>query len=217
MTRYRAIAVLCLAAGIIVVVGIFFDARTTLVAYLIAWVATASIPIGALALLQMTYLVHRAWTNDLHRILIAATETLPLCGLLALPILLGQAELYPAAEGSVDLPAFKAAYLSPWFFATRTIVFFRDLVRACVLGQGGVEKSGSHGLCGLCRADRLCADSFTGRHRLAPIAQSRISFLDLRASVHQLHVDVGTGIRTWSRPVITHMDSFGARLRRAVS
>ncbi|MBN8969041.1 MAG: hypothetical protein J0G95_11350 [Rhizobiales bacterium] len=124
MTRYRAIAVLCLAAGIIVVAGIFFDARTTLAAYLIAWVATASIPIGALALLQMTYLVHRAWTNDLHRILIAATETLPLCGLLALPILLGQPELYPAAEGSVDLPAFKAAYLSPWFFATRTIVFF---------------------------------------------------------------------------------------------
>ncbi|CAM5332094.1 hypothetical protein AFEL58S_00943 [Afipia felis] len=124
MIRRRAIALLCLMAGVVVIAGILLDARTTLAAYLIAWIAIASIPIGALALLQMTYLIHRAWTNDLHRILIAATETLPLCGLLALPILLGQAELYPAAEGSMDLPTFKAVYLSPWFFAARTIAFF---------------------------------------------------------------------------------------------
>lgn len=113
----------CAAAAIAVIAGIFIDARTVLAAYLIVWIAMSSIPIGALALLQMTYLVRRSWTTDLHYILTSATETLPLCGLLALPILLAQAQLYPAADNSADLPAFKAVYLAPWFFAARTLIF----------------------------------------------------------------------------------------------
>ena len=114
---------LCVAAGIAVIAGVLIDARTVLAAYLIVWIAIASIPIGALAWLQMTYLIRRSWTTDLHRIVTSATETLPLCGLLALPILLGQAQLYPAADNIADLPAFKAVYLAPWFFAARTLIF----------------------------------------------------------------------------------------------
>lgn len=114
---------LCVAAGIAIIAGVLIDARTVLAAYLIVWIAIASIPIGALAWLQMTYLIRRSWTTDLHRIFTSATETLPLCGLLALPILLGQAQLYPAANSSADLPAFKAIYLAPWFFAARTLIF----------------------------------------------------------------------------------------------
>lgn len=103
--------------------GALVDPRTTLAAYLVGVITLTAIPIGALLILSTTYLVRRAWTDELHPILVATTATLPLCGLLFLPVLLGQSLLYPAAAG-VDLPAFKAIYLAPWPFALRTIAFF---------------------------------------------------------------------------------------------
>ena len=109
------LACLCLGAVI--------DPRTILAAYLVGWVTLASIPIGGLLLLATTYLVRRAWTYDLHPILIATTASLPLFGLLFVPILFGQVLLYPVAAGA-GVPAFKAAYLAPWAFALRTIAYF---------------------------------------------------------------------------------------------
>ncbi|MBN9013676.1 MAG: hypothetical protein J0H25_11735, partial [Rhizobiales bacterium] len=109
------LACLCLVAII--------DLRTTLAAYLIGWITLVSIPIGGLLILATTYLVRRAWTDDLHPVLIATTAALPLCGLLFVPVLLGQTLLYPVAAG-IDAPAYKAAYLAPWSFALRTIAYF---------------------------------------------------------------------------------------------
>lgn len=103
--------------------GAMIDPRTTMAAYLIAWITLAAIPIGGLLILATTYLVRRAWTDDLHPILIATTSSLPLCGVLFVPVLLGQSLLYPVAAGAV-VPAFKAAYLAPWAFALRTIAYF---------------------------------------------------------------------------------------------
>jgi hypothetical protein len=99
------------------------DPRSALAGYLIGWITLASIPIGGLLILATTYLVRRAWTKDLHSILVAATATLPLFCLLSVPILLGQSWLYPVAAGA-GAPAFKAAYLAPWAFAVRTIAWF---------------------------------------------------------------------------------------------
>ena len=110
-----SLAGLCLSA--------ILDPRTTLAGYLVGWVTLAAIPIGGLLILPTTYLVRRAWTHDLHPILIATTSALPLCGVLFLPVLLGQSLLYPVAAG-VEVSAFKAAYLTPWAFALRTIAFF---------------------------------------------------------------------------------------------
>lgn len=103
--------------------GAIIDPRTTLAGYLIGWVTLASIPIGGLLILPTTYLVRRAWTDDLHPILVATTATLPLCGLLFVFVLLGQSLLYPAASGA-PIPAFKSAYLAQWAFALRTIAYF---------------------------------------------------------------------------------------------
>ena len=103
--------------------GAMIDPHTTLAAYLIGWITLAAIPIGGLLILATTYLVRRAWTDDLHPVLIATTAALPLCGALFVPVLLGQSLLYPVAAGA-DVPAFKAAYLAPWAFALRTIAYF---------------------------------------------------------------------------------------------
>jgi hypothetical protein len=116
-TIIGAVMLACLCLGALI------DPRTTLAAYLVGWITLASIPIGGLLVLGTTYLVRRAWTDDLHPILIATTAILPLCGLLFAPVLLGQSLLYPAVAGA-NVPAFKAAYLAPGAFTLRTIAYF---------------------------------------------------------------------------------------------
>jgi hypothetical protein len=71
-----------------------------------------------------SYLVRRAWTEALHGVMVSATSVLPFLALLFLPVLIGMKELYPAAAPGHALPAFKAVYLAPWFFALRTVIYF---------------------------------------------------------------------------------------------
>lgn len=124
MSRIRLrVTIVGIAALVCLCLGAMIDPRTTLAAYLIAWITLAAIPIGGLLILATTYLVRRAWTDNLHPVLIATTAALPLCGVLFVPVLLGQSLLYPVAAG-VSVPAFKAAYLAPWAFALRTIAYF---------------------------------------------------------------------------------------------
>ena len=115
------VVVICL---LVLALGLVIDRRSTLAAYIVAWVAMGAIPLGALGVLMMSYLVRRAWTGRLHAVLVAATSALPVVALLYLPVLIGMTELYPAASGHHPLPPFKAAYLAPWFFTLRTITYF---------------------------------------------------------------------------------------------
>ncbi|TYL89172.1 hypothetical protein FXB40_36925 [Bradyrhizobium rifense] len=89
-----------------------------------AWIGLGAIPIGALGVQMTSYLVQRAWTHALYATLAAATAVLPVAALLFTPVLIGMKELYPAATDASSLPAFKAVYLAPWFFALRSIVYF---------------------------------------------------------------------------------------------
>jgi hypothetical protein len=113
-----ALAVCLFLAGAVV------DSRSALAAYLVAWIAISAIPVGALGVLMVSYLVRRDWTEALHPVLTAATATIPLAGGLFIPILYFLTQLYPAASGTVSLPAFKAVYLAPWFFAARAVFYF---------------------------------------------------------------------------------------------
>jgi hypothetical protein len=113
-----------LAAVLILIAGLAIDRRSTLVAYLVAWITVATVPIGALGVLMTSYLVRRVWTEKLHSVMTATTATLPLAGGLFVPILVGMGELYPAAADHASLPAFKATYLAPWFFAVRAVAYF---------------------------------------------------------------------------------------------
>jgi hypothetical protein len=113
-----------LAAGLTLMAGLAIDRRSTLVAYLVAWIAVAAVSIGALGVLITSYLVRRAWTEALHSIMTATAATLPLAGLLFIPILIGMRGLYPATAEHASLPAFKALYLAPPFFVLRSVVYF---------------------------------------------------------------------------------------------
>jgi hypothetical protein len=123
MRRQAKIVVLATSA-LILFAGAVIDRRATLASYLVAWIGLAAIPIGALGVLMTTYLVQRAWTHALHAILAAGTAVLPVAALLFAPVLIGMKELYPAASDASSLPAFKAVYLAPWFFALRSMAYF---------------------------------------------------------------------------------------------
>jgi hypothetical protein len=120
----RAGIVWLVAPALVLAAGMIFDIHSTLAAYLVAWIALGAIPIGALGILMMSYLVRWTWTAALRPILLSATAALPLVALLFMPMLLWMASVYPAAADPTALKPFKAVYLAPWFFGLRTIVYF---------------------------------------------------------------------------------------------
>ena len=82
------------------IAGFLVDPYTTMATYLAAAVAWSAIPVGALAVLMVTYLVRGAWTEELHDALAASALTLPAMALLFVPVLIAVPWLYPwAAEG----------------------------------------------------------------------------------------------------------------------
>jgi hypothetical protein len=120
----RTLLVVAAIGALTCAVGLWLDARTLLATYLAMSVSIVSVPVGALGVLMVSYLVRGGWTRDLHDILGAAARTTPIAGLLFIPVLLGQRWLYPWAAPAFEGSAFQAIYLTPWFFALRAVVYF---------------------------------------------------------------------------------------------
>lgn len=116
--------VLLIVSALVLIAGLIMDSHATLAAYLVAWVAFGSVPIGALGILMMSYMVRWKWTTALRPVLLSAAAALPLLALLFVPVLIGMTHVYSAAGNPESLKPFKAIYLSPWFFALRTILYF---------------------------------------------------------------------------------------------
>src|SRR3954470_11349588 len=115
------------AVGLIgAIITLALDPRAFLAGYLTVVVAVSAIPIGALGVLMMTYSIRGVWTEGLHVPLTGGAALMPLAGLLFIPVLIGIPWLYPWANHTFepDPGLFKAIYLSPWFFALRTIAYF---------------------------------------------------------------------------------------------
>jgi hypothetical protein len=124
MILVRTTALLAVIGALGAAGGLAIDARTMLACYLAAAVALVSIPLGALGVMMISYLVRGLWTSDLHAPLSRAALTLPLAGFLFIPVLIGLPWLYPWAGGGVFSGAFQSGYLQPWFFIVRTIAYF---------------------------------------------------------------------------------------------
>jgi len=120
----RSIAIAGLIGVASCAVGLWLDPKTMLASYLVAWVALSAIPIGGLAVLLTTYLVRGGWTFDLFPLLSRCMLTLPVFGLLLIPILVGMAWLYPWAAEPQHLSAFQSGYLTPLFFVFRSVIYF---------------------------------------------------------------------------------------------
>ncbi|MDX3969142.1 MAG: hypothetical protein QHD01_21455 [Bradyrhizobium sp.] len=123
--RYRgSVTIAAVVAGLVLIAGFAVDTRSTIAAYLVAWIAWGSIPIGALILFMTSYLVRRRWTVALHPVFVPATGVLPIVALAFIPVLLFMKDIYPAIADSAFLPPFKAHWFTPWFFLLRTVFYF---------------------------------------------------------------------------------------------
>jgi hypothetical protein len=106
------------------IAGLLIDPYAMMASYLAAAVACSAIPIGALAVLMVTYLVRSAWTEELHDALIAAALTLPAMALLFVPVLIAVLWLYRGATVAKHHGALQTIYLTPWFFIVRSVIYF---------------------------------------------------------------------------------------------
>ena len=84
--------------------------------YLVAWLFVWGMAQGSLALVMIHHLTGGAWGVVLRRILEAQMRTLPLVGLLFLPVGLGASHIYPWAGSTGHTEnRFFSAYFQPQF------------------------------------------------------------------------------------------------------
>jgi hypothetical protein len=132
--------------------GLLLDPRTMMASYLVAWTAASAIPIGALAVLMISYLVRAGWTVDLHPLLSRTALTIPLFALLFIPVLIGMGTIYPWAGGAAHLSPFQSAYLSAPLFVVRSIIYFAVLTALAIWvtraygDDAAMKRAGSAGL-----------------------------------------------------------------------
>ena len=106
-------------------IGLAFDPRDALVAWLVCWLGWGSIPIGALALLMLVALIPGTWRQLYARPLVLGTTLMPVVAIAMIPLLLGAQLIYPwTAHGATQgYAAFKGAWLSTGFFLVRTVAY----------------------------------------------------------------------------------------------
>ncbi|HZR82244.1 MAG TPA: hypothetical protein VFD92_14210 [Candidatus Binatia bacterium] len=121
-----------LVAGLVALalcgIGALFDPQQFLRSYLVGWLLWFGIALGCLAVLMIHHVAGGAWGASVRRVLESAAGTVPLLGLLFLPIVLGVHRLYEWAEpGVLEQDAVlrgKSHYLNVPFFVSRAILYF---------------------------------------------------------------------------------------------
>ncbi|MBA3961081.1 MAG: hypothetical protein H0X40_04160 [Chthoniobacterales bacterium] len=108
--------------------GWFFNPRQFFISYLFAELVWVGVALGCMAFLMIHYLTGGTWGWPVRRFFEAAARTLPLLGLLFIPIFFGLHLLYPwamparvAASAALQQKQF---YLSVPFFIVRAVVAF---------------------------------------------------------------------------------------------
>src|SRR6478672_12939526 len=106
-------------------IGLVLVPREALLAWLVAWLAWGSIPIGALAVLMLLALIPGSWRALYGRPLVIGATLVPLVAIAVIPLLVGIDLIYPWTNPSVTAgyAAFKSAWLSSGFFVVRAILY----------------------------------------------------------------------------------------------
>jgi hypothetical protein len=120
------------AAGLAAFVGgVLTVPRQALFSFLAAFASAVAVAVGALVLLLATNIVRADWVAPLRGAAGAAAGTLPLLGLLFVPVALGLPRLYPWAglpgavpAGSYPDPEVLRVYLNGPAFVLRSLLYF---------------------------------------------------------------------------------------------
>ncbi len=121
------------------VIGIIIDPRRTAAAYLVAYMASLAVVLGALAMIMIARVTDATWFVALRPQAEQVVGTLPALALLFIPLLVALRVLYPWAQpATIHAPSVreairaKAAYLNVPFFIVRAAVYWLTWI---VLGE----------------------------------------------------------------------------------
>ena len=128
-TRGRnGIAFVALISWIAAIAGYFLEPARFFQSYLVGFLFSIFIPLGALFFLMVMFLTGSAWSVTMRRIVENMVVTLPLGLLLCIPVLMGMGTLYewahPGAADHDSLLRAKQAYLNPSGFTWRMVIYF---------------------------------------------------------------------------------------------
>jgi hypothetical protein len=113
-----------LALGLAALAVAILGPPALLEAWLPAFLTLAGVSVGALGALATGHLLREDWLEPVRAPLEATARTLPLVAMLALPVLAGLEVLYPwAGPAPPPMPAPRGAWLSPWPFRLRMVLF----------------------------------------------------------------------------------------------
>lgn len=135
-----AAAAAAIVALVVLVIGAIVSPARAAAAYLVAYTATVSVVLGAMAMVMIAHVSGANWFVLLRREAEHALAALPALAVLALPLLAAIPVLYPwAAPPDTLAPALlaavraKRAYLDVPFFVIRTVVYWAAWI---ALGEG---------------------------------------------------------------------------------
>jgi hypothetical protein len=125
----QRLALITGAVGLVAsLLGLFLAPQYFYRAWLVGWVFWVGVSLGCLAISLLNHLTRGAWGLVIRRVLEAASRTLPLLLVLALPLVLGLKSLYewarPEAVRADALLQAKAPYLNAPFFIVRLVLYF---------------------------------------------------------------------------------------------
>ncbi len=93
--------------------------------YIIAFAYVAATGLGAFFFVMVQYLTGSAWSVTMRRIMENIMITLPVCGILFIPVAFGLKDIYPWADHVANpFAGTKGAYLTENFFVARTYIYF---------------------------------------------------------------------------------------------
>ncbi len=123
----RALRIGSVAFVLLIISGMAGPQRA-MQSWLLGFLGMCAIGLGSLGLLCLHNLTGGGWGHAIRRVLEAATKTLPILAVFALPLLLWPQGLYEWAHPEVvaadPILQHKAPYLNTGFFRIRTVVYF---------------------------------------------------------------------------------------------
>jgi hypothetical protein len=144
---------LCLLGG-------FLEPRQFFISYLFAELVWLGVALGCMAFLMIHYLTGGKWGWPVRRMFEAAAWTLPVVGLLFIPVFFGIDQLYPwatrARVAADHVLQHKQSYLNPTLFIVRAVVFFGIWIwLAHLLNKWSREQDATHDLAPMKRLRKL--------------------------------------------------------------
>lgn len=120
--RRRVVAWACLAGGALATLLFPGAAGHAWLAALFFW---SGVPVGSIGLLLMMTLVGGAWRQRLAAPAAQGAAALPVAAAAMLPLLVVMGAVYPWTARSLE--GFRGAWLQPWAFVLRTLLWFAGL------------------------------------------------------------------------------------------